>query len=724
MATSKAVKRWHFTTQQVQDSDRVRLIDDLRIYAAKWVFQLELCPSTNNLHFQGKVLLSSESKCPWLDFPIPTVDHWSAEVTKNNKAGWDYVMKDSTRVAGPWSDVETVWTPRSFTLGTLRPWQEEAIIKLNSQNHRQVLVVIDETGSAGKTSFIKHLKREFNCLWVPATLKTPQDIVRCVANLMRPKDKNVHHTICIDVPRAMTVRNLMAWDEVFSALESIKDGVACEDRYHFQQMFFEWPRLVVMVNKRPPEDVLSRDRWVYLNPADFPTSPPGAAPTTSPGGLPLPTATSGSAASAMPSSPSLPSSPMPLLSSPESPGESVGHSDQSEAQLSQGESEYDMVGLINDNESAQASPLPSPSSSPLPPSGLPPLPAACPRGRTLIEVRDEGREANAERVALAATLVRDASAARLRAKGKEPRRGASDPTQTVEEAREAYCEALRVARARARGSSASGLQAAPRSFGGDQAGASSSTATASTAALAGALAPSRSARRAPLSPSSLNWPAATSTVTTTQWTTWADHLLDAPLAPRSPSPDFLVMAPLSLPPPPPPRSPPVVARASAASAAPLVSPGSDFRHLTQVSPASKAAAPTLSSRVSRAPPPMPSSWPTFSDEEEEERVYRELPPRKRQPPRAWTPSPTPSLEASPVPPPVRKPTPRATTPLPPRRHHHHRRPPAAQAVRTTSLLPDVVVLEPRAPAATLTTVTSTDVDALDDAGASSYPYYC
>jgi len=327
----KALKRWHFTTTKVADAERIQLISDLQRHASKWVFQLERAPTTGTLHFQGKAHFHIASKVPWTDFSFPSVDHWSPEVTANDSKGWTYVMKADTRVAGPWSDVSEVWTPPDWVIPTLRSWQEEAILRLHSQNKRQVLIVCDKTGSAGKTSFIRHLKATFKCLWVPATLRTAQDVVRCVACLMMRQDRTRHHTICIDVPRAMTVRSKMGWEELFTAIESIKDGAACEDRYTFQQVFFEWPRIVVMVNDQPPADLLSADRWQYIHPS------PSAGTT-------LTTSTTSGSSSSIASSghgPLLPTAPSLTTSS-------LGETIQSEPRSEDSEEEYSEDGGLVD----------------------------------------------------------------------------------------------------------------------------------------------------------------------------------------------------------------------------------------------------------------------------------------------------------------------------------------------------------------------------------------
>jgi len=278
----REVKRWHFTTFKTSARERSEIIEGLRKYASKWVFQLESAPTTGSLHFQGKVHLSVACKNPWNETDIPHIDHWSIEVKDNDKTGWTYVMKSATRVQGPWTDASEVWTPADWSLATLRPWQEEAIRLLHHQSKRQVLVVCDLTGSAGKTTFIKHLKVNYKALWVPSTLGTAKDIVRCVADLLERVELSTSHLICIDVPRGLTLQGALKWEELFAAVESIKDGMVCDDRYHFKQVFFKSPRVVMMVNHNPPADVLSPDRWVYLNPATW-TPPPvptavGAAP--------------------------------------------------------------------------------------------------------------------------------------------------------------------------------------------------------------------------------------------------------------------------------------------------------------------------------------------------------------------------------------------------------------------------------------------------------------
>lgn len=62
----------------------------------------------------------------------------------------------------------------------------------------------------------------------------------------------------MDMPRAMKKDKLGG---MYSAIETIKDGYAWDDRYQFKEKAFDSPNIWIFTNTAPDMDLLSRDRW-------------------------------------------------------------------------------------------------------------------------------------------------------------------------------------------------------------------------------------------------------------------------------------------------------------------------------------------------------------------------------------------------------------------------------------------------------------------------------
>jgi hypothetical protein len=60
------------------------------------------------------------------------------------------------------------------------------------------------------------------------------------------------------MPRALKKDKLGGF---YSAIESVKDGYAYDDRYTFTEKIFDCPNIWVTSNSLPEFNLLSKDRW-------------------------------------------------------------------------------------------------------------------------------------------------------------------------------------------------------------------------------------------------------------------------------------------------------------------------------------------------------------------------------------------------------------------------------------------------------------------------------
>ena len=224
-----------------------------------WVFQEEV-GATGYEHYQ--IRLSLKEKCRlheavsrWRDI-LP--GHWTVTTTDVHKGQqFNYVMKEETRVAGPWKDEDYEAPPkltrqlREFMEKEMRLWQSKLLELINTTDDRSILVILDEIGNAGKSIMAEWL--EFKGLgWELPMMNSMEDIMQCVCSLKAKK------CYMVDMPRGMK-KNKLA--EFYAGIETLKNGCAYDKRYSFRKMRMDRPQIVVFTNKVPDTSLLTRDRW-------------------------------------------------------------------------------------------------------------------------------------------------------------------------------------------------------------------------------------------------------------------------------------------------------------------------------------------------------------------------------------------------------------------------------------------------------------------------------
>lgn len=172
----------------------------------------------------------------------------------NMKLGWDwspthvrdfnYVLKEGNYYCsweGPiakWANIE------------LRPWQSACKQRLEMQDERTVMVVVDEQGGLGKTSLARYMVATHQAVYCPP-MQDAQDFMAFA--MAKPAKAYI-----FDMPRTESAKQKVG---MWSAIEQIKNGYLYDKRYHFSDMWIEPPKVLVFTNEKPPLDNLSADRW-------------------------------------------------------------------------------------------------------------------------------------------------------------------------------------------------------------------------------------------------------------------------------------------------------------------------------------------------------------------------------------------------------------------------------------------------------------------------------
>lgn len=264
MDTSQLIN-WKFTlTSSFGDWKKVK--ESLNQYCKKWVFQLELGDGGFE-HYQGWCKLKQKKRIGfWKTMPIfpgpngVEMGHWGPESNNNMKRGeaW-YEMKEETRVEGPWKDTDApVFIPRQVSkITSLYPWQEEVIRiskeEYGSNQSRTVNCILDFNGCQGKTTLAMYMECHGLGDMIPFT-NDYKDLNRYICCFPGKK------CYLLDMPRAMKKDKLQG---LYGALETLKFGFACDDRFKHKKVRFDSPSVWVFTNSVPELEFLSLDRWKF-----------------------------------------------------------------------------------------------------------------------------------------------------------------------------------------------------------------------------------------------------------------------------------------------------------------------------------------------------------------------------------------------------------------------------------------------------------------------------
>ncbi len=253
--------------------DHNKVIEKLREWCKKWVFQEEQGEETGRLHFQCRIRLITRKRLAEVigvmakdlggDYSITTTG-------VHDKQDFNYVMKADTRTRGPWSDKEYVEPPPMTrqlqvfmdhinTTG-FRPYQAQLKEICEGWDMRYIHLVYDKVGNVGKSLFVEYLEYMGLGFEVPP-FRQMEDIMQFAHSFPNQK------TYLIDMPRAMKKDKL---GEFYAGLECLKNGKLYDKRNFGKCRRMSRPNVVVFTNVLPAWDCMSLDRWqVWCMTKDF-----------------------------------------------------------------------------------------------------------------------------------------------------------------------------------------------------------------------------------------------------------------------------------------------------------------------------------------------------------------------------------------------------------------------------------------------------------------------
>lgn len=266
-----------FTLKAEGINDRLVITKWLENFCKSWCYQLEKGGETNYLHYQGRFSLKEKKRLTTLakvmKDPFPGI-HLSVTSSANSK-NFNYVLKDDTRVEGPWRDDEVKhYIPRNVReIRNLYPFQAKIAELCELYDDRTANIIIAPNGGEGKSSICLMLHASGKAFIVPpvndaesllqmAYGMTAAEILATGGKEYGGKitsgGRRTGYNFIIDMPRAMNKDSLY---RLYSGIESMKCGRLYDRRHYWKEVSIDPPGIFVFTNTKPDLSLLSMDRW-------------------------------------------------------------------------------------------------------------------------------------------------------------------------------------------------------------------------------------------------------------------------------------------------------------------------------------------------------------------------------------------------------------------------------------------------------------------------------
>lgn len=136
----------------------------------------------------------------------------------------------------------------------LRDWQRDAMARLEVQDDRKVLVVVDEEGGKGKTTLADYIELRRGG-WACGQGKHA-DLAHAWGKY---GDRAACKFVAVDLTRCVN-QDFYPW----AFIEDLKNGKCFSGKYNSQKFRFPKQKVIVFMNQYPDKSKLSADRWDVL----------------------------------------------------------------------------------------------------------------------------------------------------------------------------------------------------------------------------------------------------------------------------------------------------------------------------------------------------------------------------------------------------------------------------------------------------------------------------
>lgn len=235
--------------------DTVR--DYMKEHSKKWAFQHEKGDLTGYEHYQCRLSLNVKTRLP----PNLPSDAHATPTSKENMNNFNYVTKDFTRINGPWTyqDELEVFVPWHLVgkKDTLYAWQQQIWDSADLREERIINVILDTAGCQGKST-IANLMDVYHRGISMTAYNDYKLVTQSLCNQLVDTDNRDPRCILFDLERARKQDELAG---LYSAIESIKNGIVSDWRNRFVKWRFHPPVVWVFMNTVPDRAYATADRW-------------------------------------------------------------------------------------------------------------------------------------------------------------------------------------------------------------------------------------------------------------------------------------------------------------------------------------------------------------------------------------------------------------------------------------------------------------------------------
>lgn len=279
----QSLAKWDVTIKKSLVPSYLDLAKTFKKIAKKWVFQEEKGEATGFEHYQCRISLHKKQRLKDLLKSLESHELKGVHLSPTSNPGtsnFDYVMKEQTRIEGPWDDrsydklVKREKKEQNMPMKTkkliargLPPWMKQCLMwrenQLNEDTHddRSIHWIYDPVGGV-------HMKSSFEeyCWYYDlaygvskSTDIDKMEIFTIGEAEEKEKDDNQVIALIIDIERA---NNDKSEDGLYTYLEKIKNGKFSTWKYNsrgVRQPFY--PIVYVFANHLPKEEKLTGGRF-------------------------------------------------------------------------------------------------------------------------------------------------------------------------------------------------------------------------------------------------------------------------------------------------------------------------------------------------------------------------------------------------------------------------------------------------------------------------------
>lgn len=260
-----------------------RLGDCLRLICSKFVFQLEEGEEKKNKHFQIRLNTIDKMRANVLlklfkkGLDVKDEDMFKIHIRPtmkdtHNKKNFNYVMKLSSRILGPWTERDFTDEAPEFmydeligvTPEMLRPFQKTLYDMVEVREKRIIDFIYDPPGNRGKGFICDYLEAHKGCYILPSIddykliIQDAHNFVTSRQNKYGYENRGVK-CFMLDMPKMMKFDKMR---NIVTAIETIKSGRFVDYRNKSSPIVrINRPRVFVFTNEPIDMKLYSKDRY-------------------------------------------------------------------------------------------------------------------------------------------------------------------------------------------------------------------------------------------------------------------------------------------------------------------------------------------------------------------------------------------------------------------------------------------------------------------------------